>query len=236
MDVYTYTKDEVLKNLNLMENHLLQIKEDRLFCLDCITKHAYTLWGLADEAVQFYKADPLWIEFEKWIESLVRALENLDEKTAYRLAEEARTFRKKIVAFNEKKFLTDKKPSDILTEKGSDGKLEHPLLLLHSVAHIHGSPGIVVDEARARQTPCTCYIGDHSELCFSEGVIGGLDEKQKIEFCKAGRIDHRGERLVKWNEAVRACQAKIASIPKGERLHPWLRCMGEELRKRGIEI
>ncbi|GAI02962.1 unnamed protein product, partial [marine sediment metagenome] len=43
-------------------------------------------------------------------------------------------------------------------------------------------------------------------------------------------------RLRNWQEAVSVCKVEIEPIPKGEKLEPWLSCMGRELPKRGIEI
>lgn len=113
--------------------------------------------------------------------------------------------------------------------------------LIDFAVHAEGhSPGIMVNEAKARATPCTCYVSDGSELCFSEGVIGALDKEQK-EICCNPRIELTSgplvERIKKFKEAVEICKAKIANIPKGERLAPYLRCMAIEAEeKRGIKL
>lgn len=108
-------------------------------------------------------------------------------------------------------------------------------LMLHSIVYIHGSPGVVVDEATARNTSCTCY----GPICFSRGIIGALSESQKEWACNP-RIEAKSpgmeRRLKNWREAVSICKAEIEAIPKGERLEPWLSCMSRELPKHGIEI
>lgn len=44
--------------------------------------------------------------------------------------------------------------------------------------------GIIVDEMRARTSPCKCYKGAEGELiCFSEGIIGVLSDKEEQTFC-----------------------------------------------------
>ena len=44
------------------------------------------------------------------------------------------------------------------------------------------------------------------------------------------------KRLETFTEATEACKEEIAKYPKGERLEPWLRCVGREAKARGIEI
>lgn len=104
--------------------------------------------------------------------------------------------------------------------------------------------GIVVNELAALRTPCTCYrIGPTNRpedlMCFSRGICGTLDNKQDLLYCTEREIieaDGIPRRVEKFREAVRVCQTEIAGIPRGERLTPWLSCMGKELRVRGIEV
>jgi hypothetical protein len=112
-------------------------------------------------------------------------------------------------------------------------------LLVHSIPHMEGSPGIVVAPDVAARTSCRCAKIDGSELCFSKGVIGGLDEGQKEAYCNPKTYyESPGleQRLGQFKEAVAAAQEKIKDIPKGERLEPWLSAMSVELQKRGIEV
>lgn len=117
---------------------------------------------------------------------------------------------------------------------------EHDTLMLHSVPYVEGSPGIVVNEATAKATPCRCIeYRPGKKLCFSKGVVGALSDAQEELYC------HPEEKLVSpglekrmehWMESVSICKAEIAKIPPGERLRPWLGCMSRELSARGVEV
>lgn len=124
--------------------------------------------------------------------------------------------------------------AETLAEKIKERLRGHDLLL-HSVPYIHGSPGLVVDAEAAKATPCTCY----AKICFSKGIVGALSESQKTWACNP-RIERSSpgmeRRLSNWQKAVGVCKAEIERYPEGEKLEPWLECMGEELRSRGIEL
>lgn len=109
------------------------------------------------------------------------------------------------------------------------------MLILHSVPHAYGSPGIMVDADVAARTPCKCY----DNVCFSRGIVGALDPAQREAYCPT--IEHATSpgmtrRLKNWQEAVDVCKGEIEKYEKGERLEPWLSCMGRELPAHGIEI
>lgn len=108
-------------------------------------------------------------------------------------------------------------------------------LLFHSMPYAHGSPGIMVDADIAARTPCKCY----DNVCFSRGIVGALNEPQREAYCPT--TEHASSpgmtrRLANWQESVDVCKVEIEKVPKGERLEPWLSCMGRELPKHGIEI
>jgi len=108
-------------------------------------------------------------------------------------------------------------------------------LIFHSVPYVHGSPGVVIDADVAARTPCKCY----DNVCFSRGIVGALSESQREAYCPTTEhVTSPGmtKRLEHWQEAVNTCKAEISKYEKGERLEPWLECMGRELPKRGIEI
>lgn len=116
---------------------------------------------------------------------------------------------------------------------------EHESLMLHSIPSAYGSPGIVVNEAVAKATPCRCieYRPD-KYLCFSKGVVGALSDPQEALYCNPREMmESPGleRRLKGWMGAVTICKAEIEPIPKGERLGPWLHCMSRELTARGVE-
>ena len=116
---------------------------------------------------------------------------------------------------------------------------EHDSLMLHSLGPGFGDSGIVVDEARAKASPCRCIeYQPGKKLCFSKGIVGALSDEQEMAYCPTTEaLESPGleRRLKDWMGAVEVCKAEIESIPKGERLEPWLRCMSRELETRGIE-
>jgi hypothetical protein len=108
-------------------------------------------------------------------------------------------------------------------------------LLLQSVPECEALGGVVVHPEIAAEGKCTCY----GNVCFSKGIIGALSPSERARYCKEveeGRSPAMVKRVQNWDEAVNVCKAEIAEIPKGERLEPWLKCMGRELPKRGISI
>jgi len=122
-----------------------------------------------------------------------------------------------------------------LVEEGAKEEEIGALLIHWLIPH---SPGIVVDEAVAKATPCICYDVDGKLMCFSKGIIGTLDQGQIEAYCPEKKIVKEGiaRRVAKFREAAEVCKLEIKDIPKGERLEPWLKCMGRELRARGIEV
>ena len=117
-------------------------------------------------------------------------------------------------------------------------------LLLHFTEHEIEGAGLVVNEARARATPCNCFTYNAREYCFSKGIIGMMSSEENpeqiAEFCAVGKsyevkpgIKERFERFA---GAAEAAHKKIEGIPKGERLVPWFGAMSEELEKRGVEV
>lgn len=120
----------------------------------------------------------------------------------------------------------------------SEEKRKHGLLLDMTIEAL-GSPGLVVNTDIAARTGCRCYKVDDTLMCFSRGVVGTLSKPQVEAYCPTKEILTEGgivERVKRFKEAAKAAKAKIAGIPKGERLEPWLTEMGKELRKRGIEV
>jgi len=117
-------------------------------------------------------------------------------------------------------------------------KKDHKLLMDLTVEEM-GSPGIVVNPDLATRTGCKCYKVDDTLMCFSAGIIGTLSKPQIEAYCPTKEVLTTGgivERVKKFREAAAEAHKKIEAIPKGERLEPWLREMGEALRKRGIEV
>ena len=117
-------------------------------------------------------------------------------------------------------------------------KKDHKLLMDLTVEEM-GSPGIVVNPDLAARTGCKCYKVDDTLMCFSAGIIGTLSKPQIEAYCPTKEVLTTGgivERVKKFREAAAEAHKKIEAIPKGERLEPWLKAMGEELAKKGIII
>lgn len=125
-------------------------------------------------------------------------------------------------------------------EELSEMSADHELLL-HFGAEEFCSPGLVLSEARAKATPCTCFTYRDRHYCWSKGVIGLLKPEQQEVYCAAGKEYKPQPRLVErytsFAEAAEEAHKKIEAMPKGgERLEAWLTAMGEELSKRGIAV
>lgn len=133
------------------------------------------------------------------------------------------------------------KEIDEIAEKVAEklsGDMQIGSLMLHSVPYQGGSPGIVVNEALAMASPCSCIeYRPGKKLCFSKGIVGALSDEQETAYCSA-TVELKSPKLEKrlegWMESVETCKAEIANIPKGERLEPWLTCMSRELAAKGI--
>jgi hypothetical protein len=112
-------------------------------------------------------------------------------------------------------------------------------LLLHFGQTELGSPGQVVNPTRAKDSTCTCFKYKAKEICWQRGVIGTLTQEQKATFCtNKVYVDEPKllERYTSFADAAEAAHRKVAMIPRGERLQPWLNAMSEELSRRGIEV
>ncbi len=117
--------------------------------------------------------------------------------------------------------------------------LEMDSLMFHSVPYMHGSPGIIVNDAVAKSSPCRCIEYKPGKLlCFSRGIVGALSDEQEKTYCPTiEKLESPGlqRRMNGWMGAVKVCKAEIEPISRGERLEPWLNCMSRELAARGIE-
>lgn len=108
-------------------------------------------------------------------------------------------------------------------------------LLLHSIPEMEDLGGIVVHPDIAAQGPCGCY----GNVCFHKGIIGALNASERGQYCHEVEEESSPamtKRIQHWDAAVQVCKGEIAGIPKGNRLEPWLQCMGKELPKHGITL
>ena len=70
--------------------------------------------------------------------------------------------------------------------------------------------GIVIDEERAKTTPCKCINYNGKELCWSPGVIGMLRQDQVREYCPTKNFEEKPNLVKHLNEFK-----KIAEETKG---------------------
>ena len=101
------------------------------------------------------------------------------------------------------------------------------------------SPGIVINEERAKASPCKCFTYKGKDYCYSPGIIGMLEAGQVPTYCPTKTYEVRPgikQRFEEFAEAAETAHERIEEIPKGERLIPWLTEMGKELRARGVEV
>ncbi len=129
--------------------------------------------------------------------------------------------------------------ADEVVHRLRERERDHLILQSMPYAFSEGSPGIVVDEAAAKTSRCSCIeYRPGKKLCFSKGIVGALSDEQEEIYCPTIEpIESPGleKRLKDWMESVETCKAEIAEIPKGERLEPWLSCMSRQLKAAGIE-
>jgi len=117
-------------------------------------------------------------------------------------------------------------------------------MLLHFTEHELAGGGLVLNPEKARATPCKCFTYDGREYCFSPGILGMISSEknpeQMAEYCQLGKTSEVSpgarERFETFAEAAREAHKEIEEIPPGEKLEPWFRAMGKQLKLRGIEI
>lgn len=98
-DAYTYTLNEIEKNLVLAETHAKQFESDPYFCSECLRKHIVAIEGLADEGVNFTDNTSEKIKFQK-ISQIMRLfkskLPELNDQIAFEMADKLRIIRKSL--------------------------------------------------------------------------------------------------------------------------------------------
>ena len=103
-------------------------------------------------------------------------------------------------------------------------------LLLDFAVEGLSSPGIVMDPGLTRRSPCNCYTyKGKPTVCFSEGIIGVLKKAQITEYFP--KIIDKGP-----SKRVKAFVEASERASKSKSLRPWLKRMGKELKKQGIDV
>lgn len=101
-DVRKYTVDEAIKNLVAVEGHISSFEQggDALFCIDCMRKHLYYLWLLADEGKTFLPEHmETWQKLSNWCKYYIENLtgkESLTLEVARKMKQQERMIRKEL--------------------------------------------------------------------------------------------------------------------------------------------
>ena len=129
-----------------------------------------------------------------------------------------------------------------LDEKHSSptGGSEFHSLMLHAVADMYGPGGVVLDEEKAKATPCHCVEYKPGKFwCTSPGVVGALTDEQEKVYCNPMEMVEKPrlkERLTSFAEAVDTCKAEMPPTDGRTRLEIYLTCMSRELKAQGIKV
>lgn len=114
-------------------------------------------------------------------------------------------------------------------------------LVVHVLEHEVIGGGRVVNERKARATPCTCFKYEGEEYCWSPGVLGLLSSKknpeQIAEFCVLGK--HAGgagarRRFAEIKSAVGEAHKEWQE--EGGGLREWWNKVGEKVEEKGLEF
>jgi rubrerythrin len=112
------------------------------------------------------------------------------------------------------------------------------------VSGIGGSPGIVVDEAKALRTSCIrISLGEgRKPLIYSPGIVGALDAGEQEKYCKAGYVDREATpkqkaRIQALANAAHICsQETKGAVGTEDHLTRYFACLGRELKSQGVEV
>jgi len=116
-------------------------------------------------------------------------------------------------------------------------------LLIDILEHEATGHGRVIDRARARATPCTCFTmeEDGFEACWSPGILGLMTTKknpeQIREFCAVGKMpggEGAKERFLKFRGAVKEAHERWEKRNGG--LPEWWEEVGRSLEEHKIEL
>lgn len=114
-------------------------------------------------------------------------------------------------------------------------------LLLDVMEHKVLGSGRVIDAARAKATPCTCFTYDDAEMCWSPGILGLMSSKKNPEqiakYCALGKTpDGSGvkQRFAKIKGAVEEAHAEWEK--SGDGLPEWWSAVAKSLEKHKIEL
>lgn len=359
MDTRLYTLDETISNLVLLEPHFRGLASDKLWCMDCITKHTYAIRGLSTEGVKFFSENPEpWEIVGAW-SMKVLDMGDISAEEGLKLADETEDLRKAVFVpmakaerskgstelvavpskeearktiaagggvyiglqervdaitgaprspvymFNDAEGGTlstmvidpakvpmiaesirskikakrleapapkiqHKKPTPAIfcgycgaEIKGGGPKVQHGICpkclaehfpqyvdaeaeieqvglpeakeaqVVTALSQAAGSPGFLVDEEKAKASPCTRIRYDGSEWVYSSGIVGALDPGQKVTYCPLFKDVEPSEalkaRMRRFQEGVKTCKVRVADLMGLAKVTPYLECMREVL-------
>jgi len=115
------------------------------------------------------------------------------------------------------------------------------ILLLHSLEHEATGAGRVIDPARAKATPCTCFGFEGEEYCWSPGILGLMSSKKNPEqianYCVMGKEKGGAGASKRFTELKSAIgEAHKEWEAEGGDLKKWWEKTGEKLAEKGIEL
>ena len=112
-------------------------------------------------------------------------------------------------------------------------------LMLHAVAEMYGPGGIVVNEARAKATPCHCVEYKPGKFwCTSPGIVGALTDEQEGIYCNPREIVKRPgveKKISKFQACVTESVEALPPTNGAARLEIYLNSMSKCLAADGIE-
>lgn len=100
MNIDTYTTNNAIKNLALLEQHLKEFSQAPIFCAECCAKHLYLIEGLSQECIGVCElGESVWHKLADWASKKRDEIPNLTQDGAEMMAGEARIFRKELEMF-----------------------------------------------------------------------------------------------------------------------------------------
>lgn len=135
--------------------------------------------------------------------------------------------------------------AEAVADKIKEGKFEEDtgtaILILHSLEHQATGAGRVIDAAKAKATPCTCFGFEGEEYCWSPGVLGLMSSKKNPEqiaqYCEMGKERGGAGAATRFGELKSAIDEAHKEWEKeGGDLKKWWGKVSEKMEEKGIEI
>ena len=114
-------------------------------------------------------------------------------------------------------------------------------LILHVMEHEATGRGRVIDAAKAKATPCTCFGYEGEEYCWSPGILGLMSSKknpeQRANYCVLGKERGGAGAAKRFGEIKSAVtEAHKEWEKRGGNLKEWWEEVGEKMEEKGIEL